>query len=414
MRTRRWAGLPPRLRWFALLLALVSGCALNPRGDEPPETEAVGFPPFYRRAVYENKTRTNVLFPIYRELETPERSGILVFPIFWKREFLIDEDTTEMDWVLLPFLFGGTESDGEDHFLFFPFWGESRDMLGKDRMRFRFFPLYLDAVHGEYESGHALWPLISWGEGDGRSDFRILPFYARDDHEGKSWSRSVLWPFLSWGQESLDTEHPVDQFFFFPFYGRSSSDVHSSTTVLFPFFSLSDNDAGFTEVNAPWPFYRNMRASEDRYAYRLWPLFGRLRDDDEEEDWFLWPLFWRTKYVLPEGAVLTHSFVPFYRNTAYLSDPKSEEADRGRQVQVWPLFRRIRDDRGAVYFRTFALLPFNGMTDVKANLGWLWTLFEYYEDEETEKAELLSGLLGYESGADGGHIRLLWFLDIPY
>ncbi len=397
-----------------LLVSALSSCTLNRRGDEPPETVATGAPPFYRRAEWEGHRKLNILFPLYRELETPERDGILVFPLFWKRRFYGGDGHVDMDWTLLPILTGGTDPEDGDYFLFFPFWGKTKEILGKDEMRFRFFPLYLDAVQGEYESVHVLWPLISWGDSARRSDLRVLPFYARDNHEGKSWSRSVMWPFVTWGQENLNTENPTDVVFVFPFYGHSISDIHKSQTFLWPFFSFSGNIEGFTEVNAFWPVYKNMIAPDGRYSYRLWPIFGSLRNKGEEDDFFLWPIFWRTKHVLPYGGSLTYNVVPFYRNTQYLSDLEVENADRGRMVQVWPFFRRIRDARGAVYFRSLSLMPFKGWTDIKANLGWAWTLFEYYEDETTEKAALLSGLLGYEKSPEGDTLRLLWFINIPY
>ncbi len=408
-------GAPGRtLSALLLLAAALSSCALNRRGDEPPDTVARGFPPFYRNAVWEGHEKTNIMFPFYREFKTPERNGILVFPLFWKREFDGGDGRIDMDWTLLPFLSGGTDGGDGDHFLFFPIWGETKDILGKDVMRFRFFPLYLDAVQDEYESVHLLWPLVSWGESGKRRDFRILPFYARDDHDGKSWSRAVMWPLVTWGQENLNTDNPTDVVFVFPFYAHSKSAIHSSTSVLWPFFSFSDNIEGYTDVNFPWPFFRNMRAPDGRYSYRVWPFFGSKRDEGLEDDFLLWPIFWRTKQILPYGASLTYNVVPFYKNTQYLSNPELENADRGRMVQVWPLFRRIRDTRGAVYFRAFSPLPFKRWTDVKANLGWTWTLFEYYEDDTMEKAVLLSGLLGYERSPEGDSIRLFWFIDIPY
>ena len=397
-----------------LAMAALSSCTLNRLLDEPPETVATGAPPFYRHSVWEGHEKTNILFPLYRELKTPEREGILLFPLFWKREFYGGDGHVDMDWTLLPFLTGGTDTEDGDYFLFFPFWGQTQEILGKDVMRFRFFPLYLDAVQGEYESVHMLWPLVSWGDGGGRSDFMIMPFYSRDDHEGKSWSRSVMWPFVTWGQENLNTKNPTDVVFIFPFYGHSISAVHKSRTFLWPFFSFSENIHGYTDVNFPWPIFRNMQSPDGRYYCRFWPIFGSMRDKGEEEDFFLWPIFWRTKRIVPFGGTLTHNVVPFYRNTQYLSDPEVENADRGRMVQFWPFYRRIRDVRGAVYVRTLALMPFKGWTDIKANLGWMWTIFEYYEDEDTEKAALLSGLLGYENSPEGDKIRLLWFIDIPY
>jgi len=105
--------------------------------------------------------------------------------------------------------------------------------------------------------------------------------------------------------------------------------------------------------------------------------------------------------------------VPFYRNTTYYSDPEGTEPDRGRDVQLWPLFRRQRDRVGTVEFKLLAPIPFAAWDEFEANYDWLWTIFSYAEMGDREKVHLLSGLLGYERDAEDEGLRLLWLLRIP-
>ena len=90
-----------------------------------------------------------------------------------------------------------------------------------------------------------------------------------------------------------------------------------------------------------------------------------------------------------------------------------EGEDRGKELLVWPLLKRKRDEEGTVTFRTLSLIPFRGWEDFEANYGWLWTIFSYEESKTEYGVHLVSGLLGYEEEDDDEYLRLLWLLRIP-
>jgi hypothetical protein len=280
-------------------------------------------------------------------------------------------------------------------------------------MRFRLFPLYMDARQEDYRTTNLLWPLVSWGGNEKRSHLRVIPFYGESDSEGKSWSRSVLWPLVSWGEERLHTEHPAKNVLVFPFYGESASDQSWTRTYLFPFFSFAGNEAGYRDTNLFWPFYRRMDAPDGRWALRVWPFYGTVRGENRREDFYLWPIFWQKKIVMPEGALASFQAVPVYRRTVTYSDPEDEESETGRETQVWPLVKHTEERGGAARTVVLAPIPFTSFPDFEANYGWLWTLFEHYEEEKREKVSVLSGLMGYERDEEETLIRLFWLIEVP-
>ena len=362
------------------VLAVVTGCTLRPRVSDEVGASVTGLPPLFRQVSGGEKDKLTVLWPFYHETRSADRDRTRLFPIYYRHTLRHEGGADDTDWVLLPLLFGGSDPKEGDYFLFFPFWGESRGFLSRGLLdaevtRFRFFPLYLDKEIGEYHSTHLLWPLVSWGSGGGKSDFRILPFYSEREEVGKSWSRAVMWPLVSWGEDHLDSLHPVENVLVLPFYGHSLSEKSYIRSYLPPFFSFAGNEAGFRDTELFWPIYRSMEAPDGSSAFRLWPIHGEVRAGNTEEDFWLWPFIWNTRYVMPLGRMDSVKLVPFYRNTTYYSDPEGTEPDRGRDVQVWPLFRRQRDRVGPIEFKLPAPVPFAAWDEFEANYDWLWTIF---------------------------------------
>lgn len=419
------------------------------RGD----TTETALRPIARRVESEDSVRVEVLWPIYRYRKDPGREGTWLLPLFFDRTVTVEEtDRVDRDWMLLPFFFGGSDSQEGDYFLFFPFWGTTKDLFGTEEIRWRMFPLYLETTDCEHEATHLLWPLIAWGEGGGRTSFRFLPFWSEKDVEGRSWSRSLLWPLFTWGESELQTDDPVSTFFFFPFYGRSASGKSWTTTILFPFFMFSGNVDGYHDSQVLWPIYRSMEAP-DKSAFRLWPFYGHqeFRDEDGEvksyQDYYLWPIVWDESFAMADGRHDVFQVVPFYRSSRY-SAP--DGGSKGSEVQVWPLFRDRTGADGSYRMRILAPIPFTNWDSFEAHWSWLYTLADYREvpgegesldllfglfqhrrvreesytgiplilehadDGEDEKVHLLKGLLGWETSEDGGGLRLLWFLKIPF
>ena len=400
--------------------------------------------PVYRRIEAEDRLLVEILWPIFVLRNEPTRNSLTILPLFFSRSLHDEQGWDDSDWGLIPVLLGGSDPLEGDYLLFFPFWGNLRGQLGKDEMNFRFFPLYLDTRQGEYESTHLLWPIVSWGSGEGREDFRILPFYSHRESEGKSHETSVIWPLVSWGADGLDTEHPSENVLVFPFYGRVESDVVWSQIWMFPAYMASGAEGGYLDLNLLWPVFRSRTGPDGPQSLRIWPLFSRTREGENRDDWYLWPLIWDSDVAVGEGRTTNFHFVPFYRRTERTAP---DGTFRDSDLQVWPLFRREEGTDGSVHLRALAPIPFTNLESFEAAWGWSWSLLdhvsapggsstdllfglvqfrssaegayagiplllEYARREEASKVHLVKGLLGYEESEDGAAIRLLWLLRI--
>jgi len=423
--------------------------------DEP-DTTSSAIRPLYRREYdrERDRVRHEFLWPLVKFTEEPGRKQTWVLPLVYDRTIVTEQTgKRDRDWMVFPF-FGGYDSEKGPYFLLFPFFGSTQSLFGSEEIRYRFFPLYVEAKDREYRSNYVLWPLIGWGKGGGKTMFRILPFYGTKENEGKSWRRNLLWPFFSWGEEELHTKYPIRYFFFFPFYGENRSEAAWQTTVLYPFFMFSGSKRGWRERQILWPIYRD-KVHPNEWAQRVWPLFGESEFYDAEtgelesrQNYYLWPLIWDSEFLVPTGRHEYTLFVPFYRRSRYFS---VSDEDRGGDVQVWPLFRKRVHENGMRVVSFLAPIPFSDWRSFEEHWSWLWTVIEARQTpdgevsqkylwgliryrsgkkgsytgltlvleharddvEESEKVHLLKGLLGWERSKEGAGLRLLWFVRIP-
>jgi hypothetical protein len=399
------------------------------------------------RVVDDERGRTiHALHPIFTHRTRPRLRQTAVRPLFYSGTRVFTDGRVNSDWMFLFLLYGGSDSEAGDYFLFFPFWGNTRNSLGKDEMRFRLFPLYVDTRKDGYRSRFVFWPLFGSGEGDGKRFVRALPFLVVDRWEGRRYYTSILWPFLHWSADHLNTKYPVHTFFAFPFYGRRDSEISWSRAYLWPFFTFSGGRDGFLNVHAPWPIFRYAEGPDDLSALKILPFMFHYRHGEERVDSILWPIIWRTTYILPMGRMENVRFLPFMRKTRVLDMDGNIVSGTD---QLWPLFRNVRREDGTVRFQAPDLIPFRGWLGIRESYDWIWTLvdhrrdldgrsstnilwgliqhrsgpgreyagvpilLEYARDGEDAKFHILRGLAGYEESEEGSAIRLFWFVRLP-
>jgi hypothetical protein len=368
-------------------------------------------------------------WPIFSHSEEPGKVNTKLLPLY-HREALTIGDHTDVDWGVLILLFGGSDPEEGDYFALFPVGGVLRGLINQDEIRFFLFPLYVDSRRDGYESTNFLWPLVSWGGGEGRRHFRILPFYSASERDGRRWSTTILWPFLTWRAEDLHTEHPSRSFFFFPFYGQKDSDRFWSRTYLYPLFGFVGGESGWSEQVILWPIFRRAELPGKYRALRVWPFFGYEMEGGDRDRFYLWPLVRDLSLEEPGGGrARSFRIAPFWW-TSSRYDESGEE--REAQFLLWPLFRQERGEDGSRMIRALALIPFLGWEDWKANYSWAWTLWSSRRDADgggdwsaalgllswegrggEERTHFMKGLLGWETSAEGDAIRLLWLLRIP-
>jgi hypothetical protein len=336
----------------------------------------------------------------------------------------------------MPFVWGGTREDGaEDYLAVFPLFADIPQFLTYDRFRSILFPLYVETHKGQRHDHILLWPLVSWGgteDGD-ESWFRVLPFYARNVRADQYERYSALWPFVHWGVEELGTSNEFTQFFLFPLAGwRTGERVHG-WTALWPFFQEHVIDGRYYELELFWPLIHVLEDSAETRRidqWWFWPLYGQT-DSDVQRSWsMLWPVFWFREYDDPDGTQTSDWVLPIY----WRVHRDRKDATEDDFVKIWPLAHAESVHDGTADAQVFSPWPWrsDNARGIQELYGWIWTLArrrEFGQDDHgfelmahlfTERSRRgrtqwsVPFLFSYEGGSDGGVLRLLQFLPIPF
>ena len=423
--------------------------------------------PFYRRIgtapEHPDPTRRKVveqqfLWPFGRTLATGGGYRThRVFPFWWWRSQESAEDgEREIDWyAVFPLFWGGsrktpnTDGKSENYFGFFPFYADLPQFLTYDRFFAVLFPLYFRTEKQGRTSNQFLWPFAGWSTGPGGRGFvRLLPFLSYRWRPGFHWRLAVLYPFLTWATENLDTDDPVHQFFFLPFWGRmrSESGRTNAWTALWPLFAEHRIGDRFYRRDIFWLLWRYIidRSPNSQVEQTsFFPFYTRTTTDNQYSHSILWPFIWLRRYEDPEGTLRQHWFLPFYWQT------HREYADgRGDSSlwHAWPLASYESEPRapepgrktGATPFATsdFRLLdPWplrrSSADGIREHYDWAWTLWRRQQRQKDDTAmhaiahmytqrsrggEFYSSipwLYNYtEDPNNGGVLRLFQFLPI--
>lgn len=331
--------------------------------------------PLYGR--YRNDERaykhSGVLYPVYYSAGTNYWNYRTFLYLFTFENKYHEDEKRDDEYLLAPlFYWGSGDTEKEQYFSIFPFYGTIKDKLAWSEISFVMFPLYSSWSYKDYKARSLLWPLIMWGgtpeDENGfkkRSDLRIFPFYSSKVHSGKYNHKTVLWPFFQWGSDDLDKKDPRHFYFFFPFYAqkRSESGTMQSYSILWPFTLFAwgfDERRNTTEYRALWFLFQNMK-SGDPHIRKLviFPFYAHYRFGDKEEKYYNEMNFYlillgnlRTKSAIVESSY--DFFIPFYyRHHRYYP----QEREEVWQWKLWPLASGYRQSDGANGWRVLALWP---------------------------------------------------------
>jgi len=345
--------------------------------DNDPSERSLLIVPFFGQW-YDGNLHDTWVLPVYWAKDGDDTTALVIFPVYWQMKH---------SEVIFPFYWN---VDDGAAIVFFPFWGR---LQGKTRnWQFFLWPLYTGTQRGDYEGHKVLWPILTWGSNDDKSElrYRFWPLFgtSRKSWDDRMRKRShALWPLFWWGQsetsaggyeygegEERRTYPPRmnrrKHFNIFPIYWSGERHRLPTTTV-----STGEDGETVTE-----------QAVEESHKYHnhLLPLYTYTRDDEERWLTLIWPL-WR--YAHREEAdrysVLWRLFDARYFG------------DGNHKVNV--LWRGFRDhEAGDV--RKVDVFPF---TTYRREKG-VYKRFQF-----------LAGLFEYGKRDDARYLRLLYSPKIP-
>jgi hypothetical protein len=386
--------------------------------QDAPEGTSYAFRPIFVGEFPKDREFSEMLFcwPLGLFRQEPDQTRIWVLPAYYyndrKRPEMGERD---FDWFFLPFFaFGGTDTQ-EGSYLELLGWGNIKGLLGYDEIELRPFPFYVKARDGEYVTRGYLWPFFRFGEGGGKHFSFYCFLYSSYEKEGKFSRRTYLWPFVHYNQEDLHKKHPRTEFEVFPFYGEAVSDISVSRTILWPFFSYANNTkSGYSELNCPWPFYKT-RTDKEIKEFRIWPFYWDFTRDmgnlgKEEELVLFWPIYWRSTSDYLTYHKESSYVLPFYWNHA--KQGKGKDGKSSQRIKFWPLLGYEKKEDETVRYRAISPLWFEDYLPYGLEKAWVpfWTLFDYsHGPKGGETLSLLGPLYQYKANDEQLYHRFLMF-----
>lgn len=250
-----------------------------------------------------------------------------------------------------------------------------------------------------------IWPIGTWSSDKGDGWWRVLAAYGDFRANDPSWSANLFPLWFSgadrsgrkyWGLFPVYGTHShilfMDdvEWILFPVYLRYRNRSTHRYSVLFPFFSFSDDDYSF----GCFPLFSRLRAAGADNKYALWPV-ATWADHTERRDtagagtsWMVWPLYGRVdrkresqQLYLPPFFSYSETPVarrwrlpwPFFE---YLS---SERRDR---LSVWPFYEAAE---GYELAKNARRKPGAGPEQIVRR--YLWYLVEDVEIKDSRTSE---------------------------
>ncbi|PLX92486.1 MAG: hypothetical protein C0621_09505 [Desulfuromonas sp.] len=349
-----------------------------------------GIRPLWHRASdpVDGISRSEYLYPVATRRSEPERDYFQMFHLLeW--DFGSLEERRENEAMLFPFLFYGSEQDGDSYFAFFPLGGSIHNRFGRDRIRFTLFPLYMQTERRGATNTHILWPFFSILKGKNEHGWGFWPFYGSAEKEGVYRKRYWLWPFFFRHELRLNSGDPVYVRAFFPLYTATTSRQYRSRSYLWPLYEeIEDRGRDYRQWDVIWPLIRVARGSY-KEANRFFPFFSRERVGDYYENWWLWPLY-KYEATLTENIERQRHRILFFLYSDLTEKLTEAPEEHLHRVALWPLFT-YEMKRGVSHVHVLSLFEpfFPESEEIERNWSPLWRIYQHRWDRQGNEATTL-------------------------
>jgi hypothetical protein len=353
------------------------------------------------------------------------------------------EDRVDRVITVFPFYFRRDSVEpGRRYEAFFPFYGQLKNRLFRDEIRFILFPFYVETRRKGVETDNYLTPVVHFRRGPGLSGWQVWPLAGHEvkaltcvtniageiDYVGGHDKTFALWPLFFRENTGLGTANPRTYRAWLPFYTWDRSPERDATTWLYPLIThVNDRQQGYEEWAVPWPLVVFARGP-GKTADRVWPFYSQVRKGPLSSRFVMWPVYLNKRAEL-ETYYREHTRILFMGWQEIL-ELNQETGQSRRRVDQWPLFTWRRDFEGRERLQILApleaLLP--GSRAVERNWSPLWSIYRqernpgrgrssqsllwnlYRQDRtpETRKVSLLFGLFQYQSSEAGRRYRVLY------
>lgn len=369
-----------------------------------PETEYALRPLFYRAVDDQGESSTDVLYPLFGARNKGDSSNFNLFHLL-SYDFGEKESGSRNRSYLFPFFFYGEEEQG-GYGAFFPVGGTLYNWFGRDRITFFLFPLYGQTERNGTTIDNVLWPFFARISGENESGYKFWPLFGQSSKEGVYEKSFFLWPIFFSESLKQDTDEPEERRAAWPFYVSKETPKKSTTFVLWPFFSRTeDREKDYLSWDAPWPLVR-VTEGEKYHGERCLPFFADETRDAYRKRWYFWPIY-KIEELKSDLIDRRRDRVLFFLYSD-IHETRFETGQTKRRIDFWPLFGYKRIN-GVSSLHVLSLLEplFPDNEGIERLWAPLWRVYQQKWDEQGNRVvSLLWNLYWYEKQGN----RVAWEL----
>ena len=401
-------------------------------------------PPFFSRTERTDvdATEMDVLYPLLTYDRFGAEYRFQIIQLFSFSGGGSQQGDTAERFSLFPFYFQQRSADpSRNYTALLPFYGHLKGRLLRDEIRFVLFPLFSETRKKDVVTDNYVFPFFHLRHGNALTGWQFWPLVGHE-HKGVTTRTNVAdeveilgghdkffaaWPFFFRNRLGLGTTNEQTQNVLLPLYSTLRSPARDSTTVLFPFFTRTeDREKRFTEWDVPYPLVVFARG-EGKYTTRVWPFYSHATNAVLTSDFYLWPLY---KYNRAQAEPLDRERTRWLLFLwSDLSEKNTATGAAFRRKDLWPLFTWRHELNGNERLQVLAplepLVPNNKSIERNWSPLWslwraehnaqtgarsqslLWNLYRHDEAGGAKKCSLLFGLIQYQSTPEGERWR--WF-----
>ena len=353
------------------------------------------------------------------------------------------EDVQARRFTIFPLYFQQRSADPTlNYTALLPIYGHLKSRLFRDSIFFVMFPAYVQTRKRDVVTDNYLFPIFHRRHGNELHGWQFWPVCGQE-HKGITTRTDgfgdvetigghekmfALWPIYLKQTTGIGTENERKEFAVLPAYSSLRSTNRDSTTVLWPFFTWTDDrEKKYHEWDGPWPLVVIARG-EGKTITRYFPIFSQAHSATVESDSYLWPLY---KYNRIRSAPLDRERTRILLFLYSVVNEKNTETGKSKgRTDFWPLFTHRRDFNGNSRLQIFAplepVLPNNKSIERDYSPVWsvwraeknpvaeessqslLWNLYRRETTPDSRKFSLLFGIFQYQSGPGTKHWRLFY------
>lgn len=307
--------------------------------------------PLYGRTRKDDRTITNILWPVFARIRGENESGLKFWPLYGHSR---KKGVYRKAFYLWPMGFSyDTKLDTDDPTYLrtvFPFFIGRESPLESSRTYLWPFFSHVENRRRDYEEWNFPWPLFRITHGIDREGKKFLPFYA-DEKLRDQRKRWFLWPIYKIEEINSDTlKRRRDRILYFLYSDLEESMFdepapRKKRVALWPLFTYEQikGVSRFHTLSILEPFFPEKDGFERNWS-PLWRLYQRKWDKHGNEiSSLLWNLYWKEKRG-PDIAMEVFPFFFYQRETGRRIDFKMlkglvryREGDEGKRLNLFYL-----------------------------------------------------------------------------